>query len=383
MPVKFMRILFIDSIYSRLLADVNHKLTRSSTYIENLKKVSDLRFGTSSHYSKAFNELGWESKHLYLNIENLQLSYSNKNRKTSHLIWEKHNHLVRLNLSSLRFLSINEPYNIIEKQILDFKPNIIVVQDIAAFSPKFINYLKLFCNIVAGEIASNLPPKPYLLAYDCLFSASPNLVNNFRKLGIISFYLPLAFESSILNEVSKSLGPRRPDIDISFVGSITNHSSNTLGLLKHVANRTNRFRIYGFADVKILKKYSLEKYYHGQAWGIDMYKILYRSKISLNRHINMAGDFAANLRLFESTGMGAYLLTDYKPNIDLLFPNQFISSYRNYNDIDKFIDFALNNTEQIRNLAKKAQSHTLNFHNYRIRAESMIRDFASVGRKAH
>jgi len=374
-----MKILFIDSVYSRILDEINRSVNKSLKYNEILKRISDLEFGTASHYSKAFNEFGFESRHIYLNIENLQQSYSGDNRTTPKFVWEKHNVFVRLNLSSLKLFSIDQPYKIIKNQILDFKPDIIVIQDIAAFSPEFIYSLKSYCKIIAGEIASNLPPKKFLLVYDCLFSASPNLVNYFQKIGIISFYLPLAFDPSILDEVSKSLGVRRPDIDISFVGSISNHSSNTLELLRHVSTLTDKFRIYGFADEKILRKFGLDRYYHGQAWGIEMFKILYRSKISLNRHINMAGDFAANLRLFESTGMGSYLLTDYKPNLNLLFPIQSISTYRNFDDIRRLINLAENNSSEIIDRSAKAQNHTLEFHNYKIRAKSMIRNLSLIG----
>ena len=40
-----------------------------------------------------------------------------------------------------------------------------------------------------------------------------------------------------------------------------------------------------------------------------MYKILGRSKISFNRHINTAENNANNMRLYEATGMGSLLLT--------------------------------------------------------------------------
>jgi spore maturation protein CgeB len=146
-----------------------------------------------------------------------------------------------------------------------------------------------------------------------------------------------------------------------------------------VSTLTDKFRIYGFADEKILMKFGLDRYYHGQAWGIEMFKILYRSKISLNRHIKMAGDFAANLRLFESTGMGSYLLTDYKPNLNLLFPIQSISTYRNFDDIRRLINLAENNSSEIIDRSAKAQKHTLEFHNYKIRAKSMIRNLSLIG----
>ena len=52
---------------------------------------------------------------------------------------------------------------------------------------------------------------------------------------------------------------------------------------------------------------------------LNMYKILGRSRISFNRHINVSENYANNMRLYEATGMGSLLLTDKKDNLNKLF----------------------------------------------------------------
>src|SRR5205814_3328492 len=54
----------------------------------------------------------------------------------------------------------------------------------------------------------------------------------------------------------------------------------------------------------------LHRCYQGEVWGVDMYQVLQRSRITLNSHIDMAGNEAGNVRLFESTGVGTFLLTE-------------------------------------------------------------------------
>ena len=67
----------------------------------------------------------------------------------------------------------------------------------------------------------------------------------------------------------------------------------------------------------------------GPAWGVEMYRILRRSLMTLNHHIDMAGPFAANLRLFEATGVGTLLVTDWKENLPALFePGREVIAYR-------------------------------------------------------
>ena len=62
----------------------------------------------------------------------------------------------------------------------------------------------------------------------------------------------------------------------------------------------------------------LHRCFQGEVWGADMYQALRRSSITLNSHIDMAGREAGNMRLFEATGVGAFLLTDFKDNLHTL-----------------------------------------------------------------
>ena len=50
--------------------------------------------------------------------------------------------------------------------------------------------------------------------------------------------------------------------------------------------------------------------HHGEAWGLDMYRVLARTQVAVNRHGDIAEGYANNMRLFEATGVGALLLTE-------------------------------------------------------------------------
>ena len=64
-----------------------------------------------------------------------------------------------------------------------------------------------------------------------------------------------------------------------------------------------------------------------------MYDILRRSKITFNRHIDVAETNANNMRMFEATGMGSLLITDKKDNLnDLFCENKEVISYCNKED---------------------------------------------------
>ena len=46
-----------------------------------------------------------------------------------------------------------------------------------------------------------------------------------------------------------------------------------------------------------------------------MYNLFDQSKIILNNHIDKSANETANIRLFEGTGVGSCLVTDFKKNI--------------------------------------------------------------------
>ena len=54
-------------------------------------------------------------------------------------------------------------------------------------------------------------------------------------------------------------------------------------------------------------------------YGLDMFKAISRSKIGFNMHGEVAGDYAANVRLFEITGVGSCMVTDWKKNLNEIF----------------------------------------------------------------
>lgn len=55
------------------------------------------------------------------------------------------------------------------------------------------------------------------------------------------------------------------------------------------------------------------------AYGVSQLRAMRRSAATLNIHGDVAGDEAVNVRLFEATGAGACLLTDFKSNLHKLF----------------------------------------------------------------
>ena len=109
-----------------------------------------------------------------------------------------------------------------------------------------------------------------------------------------------------------------------------------------------------------------------------MYGILQQSRITLNYHIDLAEDFANNLRLFEATGAGTLLLTDSKRNLHELFdPGREVVVYHNPDDCVELARSYLEHEGERNAIAKAGQRRTLRDHTYRLRMQELAALFES------
>jgi spore maturation protein CgeB len=98
-------------------------------------------------------------------------------------------------------------------------------------------------------------------------------------------------------------------------------------------------------------------------FGLEMYQILSDSKIVLNIHGDVAGNYAGNIRLFEATGVGACVLTDNKKNMNELFnPGEEVVIYESPEDCINKIHWLQKNEGIRKKIAIAGQKKTLEKH---------------------
>ena len=162
-----------------------------------------------------------------------------------------------------------------------------------------------------------------------MISQLPRIVAQFRNAGVRAEVNHLAFEPDIL-DMLPDVSER--DIDISFVGAVTADHRQRIALLEAVA-RVYDLKLWGSRPDALAASSPLHRCYQGEIWGADMYHVLRRSRITLNSHIDLAGDEAGNVRLFKSTGVGTFLLTDFKDNLHTLFtPEREVAAWHSIDD---------------------------------------------------
>ena len=171
-----------------------------------------------------------------------------------------------------------------------------------------------------------------------MISQLPATVKLFRALGVRAEVNHLAFEPAILDALPAAPAP---DVDVSFVGSVSLDHRQRIALLEAVAERYD-LKLWGNRPQALPASSPLHRCFQGEVWGADMYQVLRRSRITLNSHIDLAGREAGNMRLFEATGVGTFLLTDFKDNLHTLFaPDREVAVWRSIEECVKQIEHYL------------------------------------------
>src|SRR5262249_16372899 len=148
----------------------------------------------------------------------------------------------------------------------------------------------------------------------------------------------LAFDPEIL-DVLPPAPPR--SIDVSFVGAVSADHQQRVAQLEAVARRYD-LKLFG-SGLNALPAPppppGCSPGERGGLCGVGRYQGVRSSRITLNSHIDMAGPEAGNARLFEATGVGTFLLTDFKANLHTLFePDREVVAWRSVDECVAMID---------------------------------------------
>lgn len=396
---EYMKVLIINTDYENFIEDLykqNPKLIHQS-YDQQMDVRNKTLFGSSDFYSYNFRKLNCEAIDIHFNNVNLQTRWAKENLTNKPLLWRLKKWIYKITnlkiikffghrlLSKQNFPSLSFMKHILREQIHTFKPDIILNQSLQEVPLPMLKEIKNSESRLIGQIASPLPKLNELKDYDLILSSLPNFIRKFKDYGIPAQYVKLAFEERVLESLNLQQNKQtnlknfnnnkvERDFPLVFVGSVTSAHRQRFELLEFLCKNTD-IKIWG-SLYNIPANSPLYHRYMGEAWGIEMYKIFQRSKMVLNNHIDISEDDANNMRMFEATGCGALLLTDYKANINDLFEDgKEVVTYRSFSECLEKINFYLMHEDQREDVANAGQSKTLRDHTYSKRMEEMLSIF--------
>ena len=289
------------------------------------------------------------------------------------------------------YVESNWIYDIVKAQIKQFAPDILFIEDSFTFSKDFIQEIKAenpSIKLVIMYICVDFKDLAAFKASDVVITCTDWIYKKLKNENVNAFLIKHCFEKSILQKIDQN---HNKNYDLSFVGNLFPSHKQRYELIEKLAKNVNisiwtpslNSNIYSLlkSGVKSLVTGNITKYleqeinmplryrYQGQAFGKKMYEIISQSKITLNNHIDDAKNEAANMRLFEATGVGTCLLTDWKDNLPELFePEKEVVTYKSLEECIEKVKWLLDHPQEREAIAKAGQARTLKDHTFAQRA---------------
>jgi len=373
-----MRVLILNSDYREFLEwhyGAEPGLSQKS-YEEQLAARNESLFGVADFYSRNLRSCGVEAQELHSNNEPMQKTWAREHgldfgqpprRPTSPILVGKT--LARLrrrwSRSSDWFLPI------LAAQIRHFRPDVLLNHDVYKIPGRFLAQFTDTVRLVVGQIASPLPAHREFVGYDLMVSSMPGIVQQFRDMGLPSELNRLAFDPIVLDRIAwaERVHP------VVFVGNFSAHHQSRNALLEFLCQHTE-VDVWGLGLESLPANSAIRSRFKGPAWGRDMYQLLSKARIALNGHIDIAGDHANNCRLFEATGSGAMLLTDWKSDLQEMFePGTEMATYRDKEECLELIEHHLRHNDARQAIARAGQRRTLTDHTYGARMQELAQLF--------
>lgn len=407
--MRLLKLGVYNQTYLSQFCEQRHALSAQTYAVQHAALMEDA-YGSSDFWTTALNKLGYETSDTVANHEPLQRRWAMENN----VAWDANNWLVAITVA----------------QIKAFRPETLIVADYSTFNADAIRQIKRECpsvRLVLGWCGAPYSDSSVFREWDIVLSCIPELVEQFRADGHRSFHLNHAFEPRILNRIDAS---REPTVSFAFLGSILKrdqfHQQREKILTRLVGQtdlqiwspleqpsrgerRRVRARQLAFDTVRAAERIGvperllattpmvrkiarwetrphlshdtderLARRTRPPLFGLRMFQQLRDSRVALNTHIDISPESASNMRLFEATGVGACLLTDWKENLPRLFdPEAEVVTYREAEECVEKVKYLLSHEDERRAIAAAGQKRTLRDHTFAGRAEQIdgiIRD---------
>ncbi|MBK7627771.1 MAG: glycosyltransferase [Bacteroidales bacterium] len=345
-------------------------------------------------YTKTFSDLGLETKCVIANSHDLQTKWKLENGNKS-----------------------DKPEQVLFEQVKKFQPDVLWIENLSFTDTSWLenirNKVKSISLIIAYHCSPMGPKILERLKYvDFVITCTPGLKEDIIRKGFRSYLVYHGFDQGILKRITHREGAIQGNF--IFSGSLAtgtgfhgerieliegllnsgididlyvNLESKNKIAAKQILYKTNQF--LDKSNMTWLKKYfpvlesnktAVKQYSEGllakkqlPVFGIDMYQLFHDSKVVLNYHIGVAGNFAGNMRMFEVTGVGSCLLTDNKSNMSDLFDvGSEVVVYENKEDCIAKAKWLLENEDERKKIALAGQKRTLTLHTVENRCNQII-----------
>jgi len=365
-----MRWMIIDTDYGMFLNDLaaRHPGLASMTFAEQQRIRFDSAFAQADFYDRHLRPQGHQMLYVYLNNPAMQNAW--------YLADEAHRFgVLRRPIWSFRYRVLDHPNpegnDLILHQVRRFRPQVVICQT-SQISGELLREISRFGVFIIGDFAVPVDPGTDLRPYDLMISAAPDLVEVFRAQGKTAEHHPLGFEHTLLQH----LPPRSETYGATFVGRLTKGHQKRISWLERVTARLD-VDLWGEISGVEEEPERLVQAMKPPLWGRDMLALFRAARLTLNRHVDSSATLAVNMRMFEATGCGTLLITDWAENLaDYFEPEREVVTYHDPEECADKARWFLDHDEERRRIAAAGHARCLAEHTYAQRArrlEALVR----------
>jgi spore maturation protein CgeB len=312
--------------------------------------------------------------------------------------------------------------SIIPVQIKHYKPELLFLEGIESFTNAEIDAFRDVLPLgtpVAGLTGTDIRTNPSLRAVDIVFTCMKELASEIKSEGGAAYFLPHSFDPRILAQFPNQRVIVEP---INFIGNLVsgNHMHDERrktveavaagcslsvysNLERNLGRALGRYAMasgaYALAKsiatagvpVRRIPGRHLRKAatwdaapalgYHWKlarkarkgVYGLGQYELLRGARTTINIHAGLAKNYAANMRLFEATGIGTCLMTDASRDIaDFFEPDFEAVTFSSVAEAVEKARFIVDHPDEADKIAAKGHQRTLRDHTFAARAPILI-----------
>ncbi len=372
-----MKFLLVDTVYQGYvdwLYSENPELGQAS-YAQQYAATVAGGFHTASAWAEPLQRAGHEVLDLWANHLPLQMRWCQENDAMNTLVFAADGY--RFGETMLNNAKSHPWYvDVVAEQVRRFRPDVLLLANIYAFDARFLEAVRGSYGIAIGQHAAAIPNND-LTGYDTIISSLPNQVKHFRSLGLRSDLVKLAFDRRLLERLEK----RAPKYELIFAGQVSQYHTRRAELLLALGRKID-VDIFGDTPWTDEEVAGSRLRLQAALWGMPMYQALSDARIVFNSHIDAAGEFANNLRLYEVTGVGSMLLTDMKDNLAEMFtPGEECAAYRDVAECVSLARHYLANEKERAAVAAAGKRRVLAEHTYDHRVAELLRIVGELAKR--
>lgn len=286
---------------------------------------------------------------------------------------------------------------VVLEQLRRFRPRVLWVGVLFSYHGEFLREAKQYCDRIVAWMGAPFQTQVDVEGVSALLTENPDTLRTARDRFERIIVTKPGFDATIVDD----LGSVEKQYDVSFVGGITRlhqrRASSLACLLRHGVGLTVHSAMYDepalgkmegcrIAAWDLFRKkdargciddlrrtwiptaYERDLALLGHVrrppvFGLQMYRALAASRMTVNVHIDVSGKHSGNMRMFEATGVGCCLVTEEAENMAQLFEaGREVVTYRTKSELLEKVRWLLSHPAETEKIGKSGKARTHRCH---------------------